>query len=225
MLVNTIMSTPVITIQQDFHVGQALELMKINHIRHLPVVTSTGSLVGLVSESDLLKVFPRKQLNNYEKTLLSRTPVKTVMDKTPLSIRAEDTIEAAAQIMQQCKIVCLPVLENTKVTGIICDNDVLRSFINVLGIGLTGLRVTLSYQHQKGFLAELVQLLDKHNAVILKLVTFQQELVLKLQVDKPAELLVAFATAGYQVLHYSESLAIITSCPLPTYETDLEQTN
>lgn len=209
MLVKTIMSSPVITAQHTTQVGHALELMKGNHVRHLPVVTSSGTLVGMVSESDLLKVYPRKHLNSYELNLLSRTPIKSVMVPNPQTIGPEETIERAAQIMQECKVVCLPVVENGKVKGMICDNDVLRSFMGVLGTGQPGLRLTIHYRRQKGFLAKLVQLLDDYNAIIDKMVTFQHELVLKVQTEEPQKLREALEANGYQLLHYSEVPSLV----------------
>jgi acetoin utilization protein AcuB len=211
MLVKAIMSTPVLTTEQTTQVGLALELMKSNHVRHLPVVTSTGTLVGLVSESDLLKIYPRKQLSSYEINLLSRTPVKSVMDSTPHTIGPEETLEQAAQIMQECKVVCLPVVENSKVKGMICDNDVLRSFIGVMGIGQPGLRLSIRFRRQKGFLVNLIQLLDNNNAMIDKMVTFPQELVLKLQVEQPNKLREALEANGYQLLHFSEIPSLLAS--------------
>lgn len=215
MLVKAIMSTPVLTTEQATQVGLALELMKSNHVRHLPVVTSTGTLVGLVSESDLLKIYPRKQLSSYEINLLSRTPVKSVMDSTPHTIGPEETLEQAAQIMQECKVVCLPVVENSKVKGMICDNDVLRSFIGVMGIGQPGLRLSIRFRRQKGFLVNLIQLLDNNNAMIDKMVTFPQELVLKLQVEQPNKLREALEANGYQLLHFSEIPSLV-ACAIPT---------
>lgn len=215
MLVKAIMSTPVLTTEQTTQVGLALELMKSNHVRHLPVVTSTGTLVGLVSESDLLKIYPRKQLSSYEINLLSRTPVKSVMDSTPHTIGPEETLEQAAQIMQECKVVCLPVVENSKVKGMICDNDVLRSFIGVMGIGQPGLRLSIRFRRQKGFLVNLIQLLDNNNAMIDKMVTFPHELVLKLQVEQPNKLREALEANGYQLLHFSEIPSLL-ACAIPT---------
>ena len=214
MLVKAIMSTPVLTTEQTTQVGLALELMKSNHVRHLPVVTSTGTLVGLVSESDLLKIYPRKQLSSYEINLLSRTPVKSVMDITPHTIGPEETLEQAAQIMQECKVVCLPVVEDSKVKGMICDNDVLRSFIGVMGIGQPGLRLSIRFRRQKGFLVNLIQLLDNNNAMIDKMVTFPQELVLKLQVEQPNKLRAALEANGYQLLHFSEIPSLV-ACAIP----------
>lgn len=201
MLVRTIMTSPVISIQPESQVGNALEIMKANHIRHLPVIAKNFSVVGLVSESDLIKVYSNKQASSYQVNLVSRTPIRNVMVPNPITIGPDDAIEDAAEIMRKHKLVCLPVVENGKLTGLVCEDDVLRSFINILGLGQPGLRITMAHQHQKGFLLHLVDLLDVNDAIIDKMVTFQQELVLKVQTPNPEQLLETLNAKGYKLLH------------------------
>jgi CBS-domain-containing membrane protein len=57
--VTELMSTPVITIHPDAPVGAAARLMNGHRIRRLPVVDSSGKLIGIVSRRDLLSVFLR----------------------------------------------------------------------------------------------------------------------------------------------------------------------
>jgi CBS domain-containing protein len=57
--VTELMSTPVITIHPDAPVGAAARLMNGHRIRRLPVVGSSGKLIGIVSRRDLLSVFLR----------------------------------------------------------------------------------------------------------------------------------------------------------------------
>ena len=58
-VVTELMSTPVITIRPDAPVGAAARLMNGHRIRRLPVVDSSGKLIGIVSRRDLLSVFLR----------------------------------------------------------------------------------------------------------------------------------------------------------------------
>ncbi len=54
-----LMTTPVVTIHPDAPLGAAARLMNGHHIRRLPVVDSSGKLIGIVSRRDLLSVFLR----------------------------------------------------------------------------------------------------------------------------------------------------------------------
>jgi CBS domain-containing protein len=50
------MAKPVVTVQSDSPVTDAIKLMKANHIRHLIVLNKDLKMVGVVSSRDLMKV-------------------------------------------------------------------------------------------------------------------------------------------------------------------------
>ena len=54
-----VMTTPAITISPDALLGTAARLMGAHHIKRLPVIDGDGNMVGIVSRTDLLKVFVR----------------------------------------------------------------------------------------------------------------------------------------------------------------------
>lgn len=57
MTVKDIMSTPIITVKSDATVEEAALLMSDNKIGGLPVVSSIGMLVGIITETDIFRVF------------------------------------------------------------------------------------------------------------------------------------------------------------------------
>ncbi len=54
-----LMTAPAITISPDALLGTAARLMGTHHVKRLPVVDANGTMVGIVSRTDLLKVFVR----------------------------------------------------------------------------------------------------------------------------------------------------------------------
>ncbi|MEU8654393.1 CBS domain-containing protein [Streptomyces sp. NPDC048737] len=54
-----LMSTPAITVHGDVTLAQAARIMAVRHVKRLPVVDGLGTLQGIVSRADLLKVFLR----------------------------------------------------------------------------------------------------------------------------------------------------------------------
>ncbi|MFJ5776422.1 CBS domain-containing protein [Streptomyces sp. NPDC093094] len=54
-----LMSTPAVTAHADATVAEAARIMAHRHVKRLPVVDGVGVLQGVVSRSDLLKVFLR----------------------------------------------------------------------------------------------------------------------------------------------------------------------
>ncbi|MFD9635078.1 CBS domain-containing protein [Streptomyces violascens] len=54
-----LMSTPAVTVHADTTLAQAARIMALRKVKRLPVVDRVGILEGVVSRSDLLKVFLR----------------------------------------------------------------------------------------------------------------------------------------------------------------------
>ncbi|MEU5152574.1 CBS domain-containing protein, partial [Streptomyces yangpuensis] len=59
VLAEDLMSAPAITIHPDATTAEAARIMAHQHVKRLPVVNRLGMLEGVVSRSDLLKVFLR----------------------------------------------------------------------------------------------------------------------------------------------------------------------
>lgn len=200
MLVKDLMAWPVITVLDSATIGEALEILQRNNIRHLPVVDLNQTMVGVVSETDLIKVFPTgKQLSSFETNLLSRTPVSKVMQSNVISSSPDEPIEVAALVMRTNRISCLPVLDKKgKIIGLVTKNGIIDAFITALGIGSEGIRITILYKKKWGFLSELIAFADKHNIYIDNIVTFDRELVFKIK-GKDSEFINDLKKAGYTI--------------------------
>ena len=207
MLVKHLMSWPVITVFENATVGEALDILKRKKIRRLPVVDLNQMLVGVVSETDLVKVFPNgKELSTFESNLLARTPVLKVMRGKPVFVSPDEVAEEAALIMRTNRISCLPVLDDkNKLIGLLSKNDIIDAFITSLGLGEKGTRITILYKKRWGFMSELIAFADQRNVCIDNIVTFGHELVIKIK-DKSDEFVQDLQKAGYNVtnVHFIE---------------------
>ena len=204
MLVKNLMSWPVVTVSNKSTVGEALDLLKRKKIRHLPVVDINQLILGIVTETDLVKVFPNsKELSPFQLNLLSRTPVTKIMVTNPYSVSPNELIEESALIMRNKKIGCLPVLdENNKLVGLLSKNDIVDAFISSLGLEDGGTRITIAINKNWGFLSKLISLADKHNVHIQNFVTFDREIVLKLP-GKAPDFVNELLKTGYNVTNIS----------------------
>ncbi len=75
--VRQVMTSPVKSVREDHDAGDALELMVSNHVRHLPILDSQGSLTGLISIRNLLQHHVEEladQLNSLESYFLADGP-------------------------------------------------------------------------------------------------------------------------------------------------------
>jgi CBS domain-containing protein len=59
LIASQLMTSPALTIQPDGTLARAARLMNTHHVRRLPVVDGSGTLLGIVSRRDLLSVFLR----------------------------------------------------------------------------------------------------------------------------------------------------------------------
>jgi acetoin utilization protein AcuB len=178
MLVRDRMSKHPITITEDFHIDEALKVMRDNKVRRLPVVDKDGRLVGIVSEMDLLYASPSPatSLSVYEiHYLMARITVQDVMTKEVISIEENTPLEEAARIMVDNKIGGLPVVRDGKLVGIITETDLFKIFLELLGAREKGVRLTLQVPNKKGVLASITSQIAQMGGDIISLGTFLGE--------------------------------------------------
>ncbi|HFC10156.1 MAG TPA: CBS domain-containing protein [Chloroflexi bacterium] len=178
MLVGDRMSHPVITIPPDMPVVDALNLMRVEHIRRTPVVDEKGKLVGIVSDKDLLNASPSAATTlsvweiNY---LLSKINVGDVMTKDVVTITEDTPIEEAARIMADNKIGGLPVVRDGKVVGIITETDLFKILLEMMGARAPGVRVSILVPNVRGELALITKAIAEAGGYIISLGTFSGE--------------------------------------------------
>ncbi|MEZ4734427.1 MAG: CBS domain-containing protein [Caldilineaceae bacterium] len=121
------MSSPPITVQADSSYQRALRLMDDHQLHHLPVVNATGQLVGIITERDLLLAASHYGSADIE--------VAEIMHKGAVTASPAMTIAQAAELMLQKRIGGLPVVnEQQHVVGVITETDLLRAFVEMLGV-------------------------------------------------------------------------------------------
>lgn len=168
MFVSRSMTRQVITVDQETGIFDAQERMHANGIRHLPVVDKDNKLVGIITDRDIRSALPysyfKKVLDESEKQEISELRVKDIMTPKPISISPSYTIQDALLLIQESKVGALPVVdENGKITGIISVRDLLRAFINVLGIGEPGTLLCILVEEKVGQLKRIVDAITAEN--------------------------------------------------------------
>ena len=159
MLVRDYMTRHPLMAEPTMSVVKAQHFMAENAIRHLPVVGDGKRLLGLVTRQSLL-VDPHRlaSLDMWEiARLLSDLTLGDVMIKAKdvITVSADATLEEASRIMVENKIGGLPVLEETIVTGILTETDLLAQLVNLLGGSAKGVRVTIRMPDRIGEFAKV----------------------------------------------------------------------
>ena len=138
MLIGERMSRPVITIRPETPIQEALNLMRHEHIRRLPVTDPRGRLIGIVTERDLLHASPSEatSLSIWEiHYLLSKITVERIMTRDPATVTEGTPVEEAARIMADQHVGSLPVMRGEEIVGIITETDILQAFLQLRGKG------------------------------------------------------------------------------------------
>lgn len=209
MFVGDRMTRRPITIHEDASVDEALQLMRNEKIRRLPVINKDGRMVGIVSELDLLKVSPSPatSLSIYEiPYLLARIKMGDIMTREVITVTEDTPLEEAARIMADHKIGGLPVMRGDKLVGIITETDMFKIFLEMLGARESGVRLTVLVPEKRGVLAKISGKIAETGGNILALGTIMgedpsnRELMVKVA-DVPREQLVgAMEELGLQIL-------------------------
>ena len=135
MKVKELMTKKVIKLTPDDKVDKLFFLFNFENIRHVPVVSAKGELLGIISDRDLKKVLgtPKRQMERPDGTkfTLSSRKVQTIMRRQPYTIGPEANAADAAALMAKRKIGALPVVSKGKLVGIITSTDILRAFVKL----------------------------------------------------------------------------------------------
>ena len=75
------MSAPLVAVHPDETFDDAVQVMKENHVHHLPVIDEKGRLLGIVAQSDL-----GRRMSNRELGQLARETSIRGMDRAPAKL-------------------------------------------------------------------------------------------------------------------------------------------
>ncbi len=168
MFVSETMNTNLVSIAPDTKLSEVRTLMKENNFRHLPVVDVNGKLIGIVTDRDMRDASPSSLLSEeeYQQTLdrVMEHRVSEIMTKDPLTISVYFTLQDTLMVMGSRKVGALPVVdEDGYLKGIMSTRDLLRAFVNVMGIGEPGTLLCILVNEESGQLKKIVDIVTEEN--------------------------------------------------------------
>ncbi|MDG1715791.1 CBS domain-containing protein [Lacinutrix sp.] len=127
--VSTIMTENVITLNHTDSLERAEELFKKNNIRHIPVV-SGDAIIGMLSYTDLLRISFADAIDenedNVETVIYNMFTIEQVMAKNLTTVSSTTLIKEVAEILSKKEFHALPVVDNTKLVGIVTTTDLIN---------------------------------------------------------------------------------------------------
>jgi CBS domain-containing protein len=140
MQVEHFMTRRVVTVAPDTPILTAARLMLDNHVSGLPVMDPSGRVVGVITETDLLREDGKSAQGSPWLQMVAGTDgltgdparlgarkVEEIMSRDPITVEPAAPIAHACHLLTQHRIKRLPVTDQDKLVGIIGRADVVRA--------------------------------------------------------------------------------------------------
>ena len=136
------MTSPVISVEPDASIWQAVRIMLQRRISGLPVIDKQGRLVGMVSEGDFLRraetgtqrrrphwleflMGPGRLADEYIRS--HGRKIQDIMTPDPVTVTEETPLDEVVHTMEQRRIKRLPVVRGNEVVGIVSRANLLHA--------------------------------------------------------------------------------------------------
>lgn len=144
MKVRDIMTTDVVSAKRGTSVNELAKLMGARDISGVPVLDDDGSVVGIVTELDMIARNTRLDMPRFIQILdLGRIPLERrsdyehrmrhmlgaraedLMSEEVVTVGPDDSVEDLAELMVKRRVNPVPVVENGKLVGIVSRADII----------------------------------------------------------------------------------------------------
>ncbi|TPW10028.1 MAG: hypothetical protein FD130_2332, partial [Halothiobacillaceae bacterium] len=137
-----LMSSPVFTVSITATVADTLTLFKTRNFRHAPVMGEDGTIIGLVSDRDLLRfvvgrdeALPHENQERLEERLASS--IELLLRPRVLTASMDTEIRYVAKILYEQHVGAMPIVNNEGILlGIITRSDILRALVKNMKLEL-----------------------------------------------------------------------------------------
>ena len=116
----SVMKSPVIAISEEIDIPEAANLMVINGLRRLVVVDGEHNIIGIVTQTDIIKNLSIDSFISFKKA-------EHIMKRKVISLGRKDTVSEAVELMIKNHISCVLIIEDDKPVGIITERDITKS--------------------------------------------------------------------------------------------------
>ena len=138
MLVKEIMTKDVVTVRPDAPLKELAKILKKHQINGVPVVSADGTLAGIITMTDLLKIL--KDINYWDsiekikpgigvKEAFMREKEKATvarkMTTQVTTVSEDDSVEHVVDLMCKHNIHTIPVVKDDKLIGVVGATDII----------------------------------------------------------------------------------------------------
>ncbi|MED1861977.1 acetoin utilization AcuB family protein [Fictibacillus nanhaiensis] len=204
MIVQNMMQKNVVTIHENETIGTAIQLMIDKDVRNLPVIDKNGDLLGLVTDREVKDASPsifhqNEHPEDFEK------PVSSIMKQSIFSAHPFDIAEELSTIFYEHSVSCIPVLEETKLVGLVTEREMLHAFILLTGTHQPGSHLEVAVPNEAGELAKVASVLKDFHLNISSVLVYPSQnerekiIVFRVGTMNPLPVIEHLVENGYEV--------------------------
>ncbi len=131
-LASEIMRHTPLSLGLDTTLDEAWEMIKEHKIEHLPILSHEGKVVGLLSETDLMKELLKKEKGG-------KKQIKDIMQKHVLCATPDTDMKTIAKVFFDEKVKAMPIVDkDSKLVGILTDHEVMDTIMKVASLAPWG---------------------------------------------------------------------------------------
>lgn len=206
MLIEEIMIKDVTTLSPNHTVKDALQAMQQKKIRHIPILTAEGKVVGIVTDRDLKEIVPSSFSELKDQSVYDITLAK-IMTTNLIIGHPMDFVEEAAVTFYDNKIGSLPIISNNKLVGIITETDLLYKYIELTGAHQPGSQIEVRVPNVPGILFEVSRVFHEKKTNVLSVLVYPDKendatkiLVIRINSMNPLSIIQGLKDSGFEVL-------------------------
>ena len=133
--IKDIMTSEVFVLHETQTLELVRSLMRIKHVRHVPIVDPDNTFVGLMTHRDLLAqtISHLAEVDDEEQEYLDRhIHIMSIMKTDVTTVGPETDVCSAITMLLEHKYGCLPVVTDGKLVGIVTEADFMKLTLDLL---------------------------------------------------------------------------------------------
>lgn len=206
MLVEEIMNKDVISMQPNATIAEALQLLQVNRIRHIPIINGDVQVIGIVSDRDVRDASP-SIFDKQSKGNVLQNEIQSIMSHPVVTVHPLDFVEEVAGIFYDEEFACVPVVQDNKLVGMVTEKDMLYTLIHLTGTNVQSSHIEVKVPHKPGILPEVASVFGKRKTNITSVLVYPYKndpnykiLVFRIQTMNPMPVIDDLRKAGYELL-------------------------
>ncbi len=155
MIAKDLISDNILPLIPDDNVTQALSMMSVYHIKHLPVVKD-DILLGILSEENATTVDPMTKVRDIK------------ISSSYIYVSADDHIFEVLSRLAENKMTIVPVVDTQeRFLGVVMQEDLINFFANTFSFKESGSIIVIETTRKGYSLSEVARVIELENAAII----------------------------------------------------------